>query len=223
MMNEDKSSKGAGCFMKARRGRPPQMCHAAREAAILRATAQLLLEIPFDDVTMSLVARTAGMSKRTVYEIFKSREDLLVRAVINLSRTIFLPLKAEEAKRPLNERLSLLLRFNTPSGEDMNKLELLRSVIAKAQIYPDLAHELHTSGRGTLAGFVRAELESAIADGEIYLSQSDLDMAVEILLDMALENPLTRLLQPRAQLPSDLEVERRREFAIAMFLRGIAA
>ncbi|WP_417260279.1 TetR/AcrR family transcriptional regulator [Celeribacter sp.] len=222
MMSDNKLKKNSSCFVKARRGRPPQMCLAAREAAILRATAQLLLEIPFDDVTMSLVARTAGMSKRTVYEIFKSREDLLVRAVINLARTIFLPLKAEDAKRPLSERLSLLLRFNAPSGEDMNKLELLRSVIAKAQTYPVLAHELYTSGRGTLVGFVRAELESAIASGEISLPQGDIDMAVEILLDMALENPLTRLLQPHAQQPSDLEVERRREFAIAMFLRGIA-
>ncbi|MGB3242974.1 MAG: helix-turn-helix domain-containing protein, partial [Sulfitobacter sp.] len=74
---------------------------SARESAILGVTAQLLLAVPFDEVTMALIARRAGMSKRTVYEHFKNREELLVRAIEHISRTFFRPLNTEDAQRPL--------------------------------------------------------------------------------------------------------------------------
>lgn len=222
MTGDNKSGELPDDCEKVRRGRPPQMKLAAREAAILRVAAQLLLETPFDKVTMAAIADKAGMSKRTVYEIFNSREELLVRAVINVSGTIFLPLKDEERDLPLSERLSILLRVNTPSSTDHNKLELLRSVIAKARTYPDLAYNLYTSSKGTLAGFLRAELLRAIESGEISLSRNDIELAIEMLMDMALENPLPQLLQPDATPTSEREKERRLQFAITLFLRGLA-
>ena len=103
----------------------------------------------------------------------------------------------------------------------MNKLELLRSVIAKARTYPDLAYNLYTSSKGTLSGFLRAELLRASESGEISLSRNDVDLAVELLMDMALENPLTHLLQPDAPPTSEREKERRLQFAITLFLRGL--
>lgn len=210
------------CCGKIRRGRPLQMQSSAREAAILRAAAQLLLEVPFDDVTMAVIASKVGMSKRTVYEHFKSREDLLVRAIIDLSRTIFLPLKQSDADRPLRERLSILLRFNAPAGGEMNTLEFLRSVVAKAQTYPVLAQKLHANGYGALAGFVQIEIIRAIEGGEIALPDADIGLATEMLLDMAFENKLIRLLHPNGPPQDQVQVERRRELAITIFLRGCA-
>jgi AcrR family transcriptional regulator len=194
----------------------------AREAAILRATADLLLKTPFDDVTMTAVAAKAGMSKRTVYEHFKSREDLFVRAVEGILRSVFLPLKAEDANRPLRERLSLLLRYNATPGSDENSMEFLRSIVAKAKTYPALAQKLHTNGRGALAGYVRTEVLRAIASGEIALAATDVEMAVEVLLDMAFENKLLRLLNPNAPPKQDALATQRRDFAIDVFLRGCA-
>ena len=195
---------------------------SAREAAILRAATQLLMEVPFDDVTMAAIACRTGMSKRTVYEHFKNREDLLVRSIVDISRTIFLPLRGEDTQRPLRDRLSLLLRINAPPGCEANKLEFLRSIIAKAQAYPVLAQQLYANGRGALIGFVRTEIARAIESGEIVLPPSDLEMAAEMILDMAFESTLKRLLHPGSPSEDEAEVERRREFAIAVFLRGCA-
>lgn len=219
-MNNALSDKARECCEKLRKGRPPQMQTEAREAAILRATAQLLMETPIDDVTMAAVSAKAGMSKRTVYEHFKSREDLLVRALEGILRTVFLPLKREDANLPLHERLSLLLRYNSVPSSDANSLAFLRSIVAKAQTYPLLAQKLHSSGRRALAGYVRNEILRAIASGEIGLAITDVDMAVEILLDMAFENTLTRLLHPNAPPKNDATAAQRRDFAIALFLRG---
>lgn len=219
-MNGDFQNDSSACCGKSRRGRPPQMPAPAREAAILRTTAQLLLEIPFDDVTMDVVSAKAGMSKRTIYEHFKSRDDLLIRAIIDISRTIFLPLSETDTKRPLRERLSLLLRLNVPPGREENKLECLRSIIAKAQTFPVLTQSLYDNGHGALLGFVRTELLRAMNNGEIGLPQAEVSMAAEMLLDMALENTLTRLLRPSAPPQSKDEVDRRREMAITIFLEG---
>lgn len=205
-----------------RRGRPPQMDSLAREAVILDATAQLLLEIPFDEITMDVVSAKVGMSKRTVYEHFKSREELLIQAIVKISKTVFSPLKPEDVQRPLRDRLSILLRLNAPPGCEANKLECLRSIIAKAQTFPALAQQLYDNGRGALLGFVRNELLRAIAVGEIDLCKTDVPMAAEMLLDMALENTLTRLLHPSAPPQNIGEVERRRELAITIFLKGCA-
>ncbi|MCV2892867.1 TetR/AcrR family transcriptional regulator [Lentibacter sp. XHP0401] len=221
-MSDKLTDTKSSCCGKVRRGRPLQMKLAAREAAILRTTAQLLLERPFDEVTMAVIAGKAGMSKRTVYEHFKNREDLLTRAIINLSSTIFLPLSLEDLRRPLKERLSLLLRYNTPTGSGPNNLEFLRSIIAKAKSYPDLAQKLYATSRGALADFVRAEVLRAVGSGEIFLARHDLNMAVEMLLDMAFESPLTRLLHPCSQPQNQAEIERRRELAISIFLQGCA-
>lgn len=212
----------ADCCGKARRGRPQQMDPSAREAAILRATGQMLLAAPFDDVTVSSIARCAGMSKRTVYEHFKNREDLLVRAITEISRTIFMPLKAEDAKRPLKERLSLLLQINAPAGSEATKLEFLRSIIAKARTYPVLAQQLYTNGHGALTGFVRIEIARAVADGELSVPPPNLELAAEMLLSMAFEDTLKRLLHPDGPAQDETEVARRRDYAIAVFLRGCA-
>lgn len=210
----------ADCCGKPRRGRPLQMDPSERETAILMVTAQLLMTVPFDEVTMAVIACRAGMSKRTVYLHFKNREELMVRAIEDISRTVFRPLNTEDAQRPLRERLSLLLRVNEPPGSDASKLEVLRSIIAKAQTYPVLAQQLHANGRGAVVGFVRAEISRAVDSGEIALVPSDLEMAAETLLDMACENILTRLLHPGLTLLDAAKVERRREFAITVFLHG---
>ena len=213
---EDKS----GCCSKPRRGRPLQMDPSERETVILKVTAQLLMAVPFDEVTMAVIARRAGMSKRTVYEHFKNREELLVRAIEYISRTVFRPLNTEDAQRPLRERLSLLLRINQPPGSDANKLEFLRSIIAKARAYPVLAQQLRANGHGAVVGFVQTEISRAVESGEIALAPFDQKMAAETLLDMAFENILTRLLHPALSTQDSVKAERRREFAITVFLRG---
>jgi AcrR family transcriptional regulator len=195
---------------------------STREEVILYETAQLLLKIPFDDVTMTAVSAKTGMSKRTLYQYFSSREDLLVRAVAKLSQSIFIPLSSKDSKLPLSKRLSILMRVNTPPGCEGNKLECLRSIVAKAHSYPTLAQNLYSNGYGALLGFVRAEITRAIEDNEIKLPLADVELAAEMLMGMVFENTLARLLHPFAQPLPDAERDRRRECAIDIFLRAHA-
>ncbi|MFC0674532.1 TetR/AcrR family transcriptional regulator [Brachybacterium hainanense] len=60
------------------RGRPRS---AARDAAILDAAIELLIELGPDAASVEAIARRAGVAKLTVYRRWKSKEELLITAI----------------------------------------------------------------------------------------------------------------------------------------------
>lgn len=68
----------------ARIGRPTVMAVEERREAIFAAAEKLFGERGFKAVSMSEIAASVGMSKKTLYEVFKTKGDLL-RALIGSS------------------------------------------------------------------------------------------------------------------------------------------
>ena len=64
-----------------RRGRPPAGARDAREAAILDAALQELIEYGYEGVTMLGVARRASASKQTLYAWFGDRDGLFAALI----------------------------------------------------------------------------------------------------------------------------------------------
>jgi Transcriptional regulator len=206
-----------------KRGRPVQMDFEAREAMILDATHGLMMERGFDQVTMSAIARRAGMSKRTLYAHFDSQEVLLGRVMARVSANIFQPLPEEDQDKPFAERLRLLLTFNKPPGSDRQKLEFLRTIVARAQTYPALARGLVHNGRGRLTGYVRDEIVREITAGRLSLAPEQAELSADLLVSMAFGDPLARLLDPDFPEPTPVLLATRRDLAIGLFLDGCAA
>lgn len=61
-----------------RRGRPAALSHDERRALVLDALGRVYHEGGADNLTMAAVARSAGMSKRTLYGIFEDRGALFL-------------------------------------------------------------------------------------------------------------------------------------------------
>jgi len=208
------------CEPHRRRGRPVQMDSAAREEEIVRATKALLMSSSLDEVTMAAIARETGMSKRTIYAHFDSLEALLRRSMAEIGKVIFLPLNEVEKTKPLKERLSLLLTLNKPPVSEDRKREFLRTLIAKAHVYPNLAREMCQNGRGILRGYICAELEEAVREGVLEIAPDRVALAAEILMDMAFWDPVPSLLDPDYAYPVAGDMALRREAAIEIFLNG---
>ncbi|WP_066711232.1 TetR/AcrR family transcriptional regulator [Celeribacter ethanolicus] len=205
-----------------KRGRPVQMDFEARETVILDATHALMMERGFDHVTMSAIARRAGMSKRTLYAHFDSQEVLLGRVIARISASIFQPLPEEDQDRPFSERLDLLLTFNKPPGSDRHKLEFLRTMVARAQTYPALARGLVHEGRGRLTGYVRDEIMREITAGRLSLAPDQAALSADLIVSMAFGDPLVRLLDPEFAEPTPELLAERRALAVRLFLTGCA-
>jgi AcrR family transcriptional regulator len=203
-----------------RRGRPVQIPEAERRERILDAATDLLCRDPLDDVTIAAICRRVRMSKRTVYELFSTREELLGTCLARIGASMFRPLSPEERGKSLDERLRALLTFNRVPFLAA-PLELLRVMIAEAHTYPELARSFARDGHDKVVGLLSRELAVAARAGEIDLAPDRADEAAEMLFDMVYGGAVTHLLDPTRGSVDAAAKGVRRDRAIAIFLDGV--
>ena len=201
------------------RGRPRQLAPAEREEMILDAMERVLVRGGLHGASMAAIAREAGMSKRTLYRVFGSRADLFEACVRRIRATFVRPLRAEDRDLPVEARLTRLLAPDVGRPEQRARSVILHAVVAEAPRHPDLARAFLREGPEEARRLVRAELARALDRREIRVD--DLDAAARLLLDMAHENPIDRLIDPPRPVPSPAESTARAELAVRVFLRGV--
>lgn len=197
------------------------MCTAEREALVLDCAIDLLSEKGVDEVTMDEIAHRAGMSKRTLYALYRSREDLLGSGLARMCKALFRPLCPEERGASLEERLRILLTFNPPQQPPEVMLEMLRTVISEARAFPEMGRSLSRSGPGQVAVLVHEELSRAAEEGEIALAPDEIGPAAELLVDMVVGNAIPELLDPERIMRRPEDHEARRNRALEIFLNGV--
>lgn len=208
-------------YIQRRRGRPVQIDQSTRQDMVLDAVRELLCQCRLEDVSMAAIARRAGMSKRTLYTLFSSREELLGAAFARIGGTIFRPLDAGDRALPLPDRLRQLLTVNLSPEFEHAPLELMRAVIAEAPVYPGIAREFDANGRGALIRYISAELDAALAEGEVACHDMTPDEAAELLVDMVMGNALHALMTSGGEHVSPEQKAVRRDRSISIFLDGL--
>jgi len=201
------------------RGRPRQLDTSEREAIIIDAAERVILSHGLGGASMAAIAQEAGMSKRTLYEVFESRAALFATVVRRIRNKVTRTLTENELELPLAERLRLLL---TPAREkftDLLPLAILRAVIVEADRQPDLVREFLQEGPHALHGMVRLELDRAVARGEVRIS--DTENAARLMADMAHGNAIEHLVSPEPACERQRAYDLRLDLAIRVFLGGI--
>lgn len=201
-----------------RRGRPAMLSAAERETRLLDAIEHVVATRGLQGASMAAVAREAGMSKRTLYACYPSRDALFEAWVRRLRAAFVRPLTPEQRALPLRERLRRLLRREVADGASQTRLTVLRAIIAEAPRHPDLARAFLREGPRFVRRTVAAELSRAAALGEIVTD--DADATAHLLCDMVCASPLDPLIDPDAEPLSEAEAESRLERALDVFLNG---
>ncbi|MCB1414990.1 MAG: TetR/AcrR family transcriptional regulator [Nitratireductor sp.] len=172
-----------------------------------------------EGASMSAIAVEAGMSKRTLYEVFGNRADLFAAIVRRIRNTVTHELDESERLLPLEQRLRLLLLPSIDKQPDSVPAAILRAVVAEAKRQPELAKEFLQEGPKALRNIIRDELDRAVECGETRIA--DTAMAAELLASMAFGDPLTHLIDPSAGHISPKERKKRLDKAIDIFLHGV--
>jgi AcrR family transcriptional regulator len=102
---------------------------ASRRRAIFAATVKLILEKGFPETSMREIAEAAGMGKSSLYDYFKTKDDILLfivqeetRAVVEKAQAIAaLPLPPEVR---LQRILAMHLRFMQANGYLLSRLSV---------------------------------------------------------------------------------------------------
>ncbi|SFQ08816.1 TetR/AcrR family transcriptional regulator [Tranquillimonas alkanivorans] len=199
-------------------GRPATMDREDRRAAILDALDAVFRRHGMSGVTMAALAREAGMSKRTLYEVFDDRAALFDAYLARLRRTLVRPLSEEELALPLAERLRFLLAPRPLPGPCDLPLAILRAVIAETPETPAMGRSMYDNGPRVMQDLIRVELDRAVRRGEADIA--DTDAAAALLRDMIRPNALDLLMCPD-RAPSLEEAKARFELGLDIFLRAV--
>lgn len=145
----------------------PQRLTERKREAILQAAIAEFRSSGFEITSMDRIAATAGVSKRTVYNHFPSKEELFAEILNRLWNSI----TAEQdmpysPQTPLREQLQTLLQAKLHLLADENFLDLARIAIAATIHSPERAQDM-VSRMGQREEGLTAWIRQAQADGRL--------------------------------------------------------
>ncbi len=205
------SSEASTCAV---RGRPRASSDAQRRCHLLQTAETVFLTSGYHAATMDDVARSAGMSKRTVYQVFGSKAELFEALLHDRFRPLTLDI--EEDGRPIGERLSDVLRMMACFCLAPRQLAIIRLMISEGSQSRDMADAMERLGLGggntVLARLLAAEVaRGTLREEPAHDAASALFFAV--FGEMHL-HALLRLGQP----PTPDAIDRRIELMVPIFL-----
>ncbi|MDP9785058.1 TetR/AcrR family transcriptional regulator [Pseudomonas fluorescens] len=145
----------------------PQRLTERKREAILQAAIAEFRSSGFEITSMDKIAATAGVSKRTVYNHFPSKEELFAEILNRLWNSI----TAEQdmpysPQKPLRDQLQTLLKAKLHMLADENFLDLARIAIAATIHSPERAQDM-VARMGQREEGLTAWIRMAQADGRL--------------------------------------------------------
>lgn len=178
---------------RGRGGRPSRVESAQLSDRILEVATNLFLDGGFGVTSVEAIAREAGISKRTFYHRFSSKDVVFEAVVRRLIERWMPPFDADLLDAPaLADGLARAGAHILEAALTPEALALHRMVIAEARQFPQLARILHELGAASGIDRIARHLDRHIASGE--LRQIDPHFAAEQFILMVLTGPQRRAL-----------------------------
>src|SRR5882672_7049520 len=136
------------CSFRVRRGRPCQIAEPERRQLLLDAAESVFVELGYSSASMDDIARRAGMSKKTLYRLFETKEALFAAVIAARRATLETTAESgdcpdvEAAEKVLRRFLGGIARFVLAPRQ----AALYRLVIAESQRAPEIAHAFYREG-----------------------------------------------------------------------------
>jgi len=145
----------------------PQRLTDRKRLAILAAAADQFRAHGFEASSMDKIAAAAGVSKRTVYNHFPSKDELFAETLVQLFHSsaaiLDLPYRPDVA---LREQLMALIRLKVATLAERQFLDLSRVAIAEAVHTPERARAI-VARLGQREEGVTVWIRAAQADGKL--------------------------------------------------------
>jgi AcrR family transcriptional regulator len=204
---------------RRQRGRPQVRSDEATRHLIAEAARAVFIACGYSAANMDQVAKTAAVSKKTLYRLFPTKAELFRASLADRIDSFILGLDEERvAKLPAE---GALVRILTEYGRltlaaDTTALQKL--VLAESDRFPELAADFYRGAViATQRVFVR-RLEQLCREGAIEID--DLDETAGMLRGMMIFEPSRGAMYGQKALPSMAEIENRATRCARLFLDG---
>ncbi|WP_266157747.1 TetR/AcrR family transcriptional regulator [Dyella silvatica] len=209
--------------MKKAAAPTPVLRTPTTQEAVLDAAVASFLTRGYAGTSIDLVARDAGVARRTIYNQFKSKEALFEAAVRQVWRDFpVLEITQDVAALSNPERgLTLVGQAVADFWAPPETVALLRMVIAEGTIFPDLAQRFMAAGKEPAMKALVTYLETCAHRGT--LTFNDAVRVAKQFLGL-INEPLLwlRVVGAEAKAPSPAERKRVVQEAVSMFLSAYA-
>ncbi|PWB83158.1 MAG: TetR/AcrR family transcriptional regulator [Methylocystaceae bacterium] len=188
-----------------------------KECQILSAARVHFLEQGFSETSMDAIARSAGVSKATLYAYFPSKEALFHHLVQIECREKCITLPSPDLDDGLIPALHTLCRHFVAHFLTKDSAAFFQTVSSERWRFPELCQLYFDSGKKIVFDFVARFLEEAKARG--LLAFDDANLAADQLMNLILSDMPFRValgLEPRGE----AEAEKIMEAGIAVFLKA---
>ena len=205
-----------------RRGRPLQFSRPERRQLLLEAAEHVFVELGYSDASMDDIAHRAGMSKKTLYQIFATKESLF--AAVVASRCAALP--AMTAGDDLTDRRSLdetLRRYLSKFASFVlapRQQALYWLVMSESRRAPELARALYDEGPSKGCRVLQEWLARQRDLGRLNIA--DPAGAAEMLFSMVIPAPQSARFARGLGMPTVAEIDERVAQAVSLFLHGVS-
>jgi AcrR family transcriptional regulator len=200
------------------RGRPREISEEERRRRLIAVAEKVFVEQGYNAASMDEVAQDAGMSKRTLYQLFDTKEALFAAVITDRMRALSEGAEKGAGARPLKEAVIDYLSEAARFILSPRHVALFRVLIGEAWRAPGMArafdHACAGRGKSVLARWLAQEVEAG---------QLDLDdpiQAAGMLFGMVVGEPHHRMLIGEGKPPSRAAIEARVRKAVDIFLQG---
>ncbi|MCB4805898.1 AcrR family transcriptional regulator [Methylobacterium brachiatum] len=183
----------------SRLGRPPRGSEGDATLRILAAAKPVFLSEGYEAASIDAIAGSAGISKKTIYARFSSKEDLFEAVIVRfIEENVPAIESAASQAGPVAERLHRIALATLEVALSVDSIAVRRIIVAEAARFPEFARLLHDFGIVRVAPLIERCLEEGNASGEIavddvrHTGDMFLSIAIRGFVDMAelgLERP----------------------------------
>jgi AcrR family transcriptional regulator len=196
---------------------PRVLSEAERREALLSAAEHVFLSKGYVSTTMADIAQAAGMSKKTIYQVFDSKKALF--DALMMDRLTVLKMPAEDADRPPASILRTVLLDISRIVLAPKQIALTRLILAEIASTPEVGDVMKTRCV-QVETMMQTWLAQQISRGVFDIA--DIPSAAAMLFGIAFGDFHWHLLLQLGEGPSDAELVARIERSVAVFMREFA-
>ena len=205
---------------RSRRAKRPSA--EERRAAILDAAASVFFEQGYAATSIDAIIARLGGSKRNIYNEFGSKEGLFTALVSEAADKALAALSVEQISgRDLDGALREFARRLLDIYMSPTLIGVLRTVMAEASRFPELARAVYAKGPGRASARLAEVLEAARSRGEIDVA--DCHRVADHFIGMVRDNLHLQVLLGLRSPPEPEEVETIVKSVVGIFLNGLLA
>lgn len=169
----------------SRLGRPPRGSEGEATLRILAAAKPVFLKEGYEAASIDAIAVSAGMSKKTIYARFASKEDLFEAVIVRfIEENVPSVELAASQDGPVAEWLHRIALAMLEVALTVDAIAVRRIIVAEAARFPEFSRLLHDFGIARIVPLIERFLEERNASGEIVVD--DVRQAADLFLSVAI-------------------------------------